>query len=630
MMEGRTYRNPWHKVAAAFFCMALGVGCALAFVVGQEGYVGMSAQPAAATSYLWSALGLAFGLLFWQAFGKRALGLRWLPLVGGLLFGVLNFLATTLFAYDDWPFLQSGGRLLLAALQCLGQGLPMVAALALMDALLRGGLMTREPKAGPLSLPLPRLRALYREHTAAFCMAMFALCWLPYLVLFYPGTMSWDMGEMIAQFFGQRPLEAWDPVFTTGILGACMWLGRLVGSDNLGALLYMLLQTAGLAFALGYGVAVMRRMGASRAVQLIALCFFGLVPIWGSYAQFICKDTLYTAALMVFALFTLELLRGERSLNTKWLIAYGAGGLLASLLRTNGIYVVLPTAVLVVAFGVKGRQRLQVGGALAGALALAFLFSGVVVPALGGTDETASGLYSVCFQQSARVLRDHGEEITPQEYAAIDGVLEAESLPEKYEPWISDPVKYTYRYYGQDSPDEVEALSAYTQAWLQMLRRFPSTYLEAFVAGNSGYYAFTSKYEGETYNNQAGNRFVFETHPQVSSNLQVHTQGISALETPRRLVAMAVRGMRHVPLLSLLLSCATYTWLLVGAGISVARQKKWRVLLGFAPALLSLGVCLLSPANDYFRYFLPIVAMAMPLLVASDGGREKPLKSNRG
>jgi len=26
-----------------------------------------------------------------------------------------------------------------------------------------------------------------------------------------------------------------------------------------------------------------------------------------------------------------------------------------------------------------------------------------------------------------------------------------------------------------------------------------------------------------------------------------------------------------------------------------------------------LGVCMLSPVNDYFRYFLPIVAMAFPL-----------------
>ena len=35
----------------------------MCFVVDTEGYVGMSALPAASTSYLWSALALCFALL---------------------------------------------------------------------------------------------------------------------------------------------------------------------------------------------------------------------------------------------------------------------------------------------------------------------------------------------------------------------------------------------------------------------------------------------------------------------------------------------------------------------------------------------------------------------------------------
>lgn len=68
----------------------------------------------------------------------------------------------------------------------------------------------------------------------------------------------------------------------------------------------------------------------------------------------------------------------------------------------------------------------------------ALLLSKVLIPALGIPDETASGIYSVCFQQSARVLRDHGDTVTPEEYAEIDRVLDAEKLPELYETNISD------------------------------------------------------------------------------------------------------------------------------------------------------------------------------------------------
>ena len=52
----------------------------------------------------------------------------------------------------------------------------------------------------------------------------------------------------------------------------------------------------------------------------------------------------------------------------------------------------------------------------------------------------------------------------------------------------------------------------------------------------------------------------------------------------------------------------------MGAAASLARRRKIRLLIGFLPALLSLGVCMLGPVNDYFRYFLPIAAMCLPLL----------------
>ena len=89
------------------------------------------------------------------------------------------------------------------------------------------------------------------------------------------------------------------------------------------------------------------------------------------------------------------------------------------------------------------------------------------------------------------------------------------------------------------------------------------------------------------------------------------------------LLALFARGWRHIPVLGMLYACALYTWTLVGAAVSLCRQKRWRMLAAFLPALLSLGVCMLSPVNDYFRYFLPIVAMTLPLLGAASRKEER-------
>ena len=211
--------------------------------------------------------------------------------------------------------------------------------------------------------------------------------------------------------------------------------------------------------------------------------------------------------------------------------------------RHNGVYLLLPTAV-VLAFVLRGNVRWLASAALGAALALVLMFNGLLLPALGITDATASGMYSAAFQQSARVLRDH--EVTAEEYAEIDRVLDAENLAELYEPNISDPVKYTFKQYGLGRQAETEALARYRETWLTMLAEYPLTYLEAFVAGNTGYYAFTPKIDAaRTYNYQGGIRFTFETIPAGDDPLDLHTAQIPAFAKARELLAIYARGWRR-------------------------------------------------------------------------------------
>jgi len=688
-----------------------GALCMLAFTVPPEGYVGISDPPLRAGSTVWCLYAAALAGLFWLYTGKRRARLSAGMMLTGLLFGAVNFLATTLFAYDTWDTLASAPALIRAALCVLGQAAVMAAGLALVCEWLEGVWDSRdkrpsvafaharpdapaghaqssadclpadasddwnaEPDAAHMATPamdlplpvmeptgdsspagrvadclpadasdalnaepdaaravtpdrfglrrryrrladrFPRLDAWRRRHPVASVALLLLVCWSPYLIVFYPGTIIWDMGEMLGMLYGLRPMTTWHPVFATWLFGGAVALGRLFGSDNLGAFLFTALQSVAMAYALARVIRLLRKFGLGPGWRLAALALFGLTPIFGSFAQAVGKDTLYTAAILMVTVYTVETLRFGAP-RGRALMGYAAWTLLACLVRNNGLYVAAGAAALVVAFGLRGRARLRVGGALAAALGLAIGFSGVLVPALGIRDATASGLYSVCFQQSARVLRDHADTVTPEEYAEIDLVLDAKNLPTLYEPVISDPVKYTFRQYGEGREAETAALTRYRQTWLSMLRKYPLTYLEAFVAGNSGYYAFTPKIDAaRTYNQQGGIRFVFETYELGADARYLHTTQIEALKTARTLLAAYSRGWRRVPALELFLFCPVYTWLLVAAGLSLARRGYWRALIAFAPALLSLGVCLLSPVDDYFRYFLPIVAMT-PLLL---------------
>jgi len=581
----------------------------MSFTPRQVGYKGISDLPASSSSYLWTALAVCFALLFHHVYMKKQLRLHVLPAAFALLFGLCQSFGNRLFAFDSWDM--SVLRLLLTLAKAVAMALPMAAFFTWLDHLLRSGLFRKETALD---------RMAPAKHEMLWTMLLLIVCWSPYLIAFFPGTVCWDLGEMVAQFFGKIPMDTWHPVFTTWVIGACVWLGRLVGSDNLGAFLYTALQTLMLSYALARSLQTMKKLGMNAIVRLCALVFFALVPLFGGYAQFISKDTLYTSTLL---LFTLSIVRIVSDTKHRYeALELFIWGLLSCLLRSNGLYVVLPTALVVIAFAVRGRERLVVGAGLASAVACALLFSNVLIPALGIRDETASGIYSVCFQQSARVLRDHADTVTPEEYAAIDKVLDAQNLPELYEPWISDPVKFTFRQYGQGAEAEKAVLSEYRQTWLAMMKKYPLTYAESFFAGNVSYYTFQPKINSaQSYNGQAGNRLLFETSELGNSRgydpAYLDTTQIGLLAPVRKLLAMFARGWRDIPILAMLYACASYTWTLVGAAISLVNQKRWKRLIAFLPALLSLAVCMLSPVNDYFRYFLPIVAMTVPLLCAA-------------
>lgn len=84
-------------------------------------------------------------------------------------------------------------------------------------------------------------------------------------------------------------------------------------------------------------------------------------------------------------------------------------------------------------------------------------------------------------QQTARYVKEFGDEVTEEERAAISAVLDYEHLAEKYDPRISDPVKELFKY----NPT-TEELRDYLSVWLKQFIKHPFVYFKATV--NQNYY----------------------------------------------------------------------------------------------------------------------------------------------
>ena len=420
-----TQRSIPRKVLFAAGCFLIAIFCSKAFVINPYLYIGKSAIPASTVDYLWSVYALALWALFYYTFGVLRLKPKAGETVFGLLFGVLNFFGTSLFAYDSWAFIGVTLSWAEVAFKCLGQAFTMVTGLTLVSALLAKSAEKHQTlKAKSFTMQrFPRLRNAYREHPVFMSATFLFICWVPYMVAFYPGTVIYDMCVIVRQFFGLEQLTTWHCPFTTLFFGSCIGLGRLLGSDNYGTLIYMILQSLLMAYALGACVGYLRRLGANRGWQLAALAFYGITPIWGCYAMMIGKDTFYTATLMLFMLQTLTLARegAQARLRIRDLVGYGTTAMLTCLWRNNGLYVVLPSILCIAAFLALGKNRWKVAASLGAGLAAAVIFLQVITPALGFVDNTGSAIYSICFQQTARVVRDHRQELTAEEMRQSSG-----------------------------------------------------------------------------------------------------------------------------------------------------------------------------------------------------------------
>ena len=113
----------------------------------------------------------------------------------------------------------------------------------------------------------------------------------------------------------------------------------------------------------------------------------------------------------------------------------------------------------------------------------------MLLPALKispGSDREWMGFF---YQQTARYVRDYPDEVTVQEWEAIDGVLEYDKLAEAYNPITSDPVKFdAYR-----SEQTWKERKAYFKAWFQQFLKHPGVYVEASINGCYGFFYPGSK-----------------------------------------------------------------------------------------------------------------------------------------
>lgn len=443
----------------------------------------------------------------------------------------------------------------------------------------------------------------FDKHPIKTSFIILFLCWSIYMIAFYPIILSPDPSYQLLQFFNLPtkyltyviPLSSkvhltnHHPVLHTMLLGGFLKIGCFFGNDNLGLFFYSIFQTLLLMSALVGTIVILKKENVSIRTRFILLMIYSFVPMFPLYAMSGVKDTLYTTFMIFYVLYLYEITKGE--IHFKWYhwFIFLLNMFLLSLFRNNGVYVILLSMPFIILYQKKVRKILLF-------LFVLFIFGffaydKVLLPSLKITAGSKREMLSIPFQQTARLVKEHSNELDKKDKQKIDKVLGYKTLSKRYQPEISDPVKNEYNPYTTS-----EDLKSYFDVWWKYLKKYPDVYIEATLNNIYGYF-----YPGKT------RWYLYTKYFPLIKEEKVVNYHYNSFENLRTVLSTYGNVFPYLPGIGLLSNIGFNSWILLFLCVYSLNKKNFPFVLCLLPLIISLLICIASPVNAYFRYAMPYI-----------------------
>lgn len=321
-------------------------------------------------------------------------------------------------------------------------------------------------------------------------------CWLPYVILLFPGVIHFDTGDQIAEYYGMSLYgmnagKIWDhhPFLDTYLYGWFASFGKaLFDNYNIGMYIYTLLQAVGFAFGIAWLLAYLGKTNLNRKLLHFFAAFFCFFPVVPMCVMSIAKDTTSAMLFVPWAVMYCKLVDSKLDLmrNPWFVVAFMLDGLLVALTKKLGLYIV----VLCLLALVIGKFAAKLKAALVALAVVLFVIVDMAIPkfvfqhinVVPGTPEAALALP---IQMMARAAYDHPDDISDADRDAVDNYIQYswDKIGRDYDPWLAVPA------IGWTVKGKVP-ISRFAKAWLDVGLRHPDSYLQGFFCLEAGWMTF--------------------------------------------------------------------------------------------------------------------------------------------
>lgn len=413
----------------------------------------------------------------------------------------------------------------------------------------------------------------------------------------YPGNTSTDSSWQIEQIM-TGVYSNHHPYYHTQLIRLCMMIGmKLSGGDmNCGVACYSLFSMTLLSLCFAYVAYTAYQITRNKGLVFVTLAWYALMPFHIAYSVSMWKDVPFGAAVTFFvvAIYRYLAFGAEKKLWDAVVAAVAAVGI--CLLRSNGWMVFAATVVLFgILFGKKHWKLLLIFIAILGGT---YILKHPVLEKLNVVQPDTIEALSIPAQQIARVIAG-GKELTQEQQALLEQVIDVSKVPEYFTPGISDPIKDLVRASGNQSYI-VEHKGEFLKLYVQLGLKYPYSYLFGWIDQTKGYWNGGYNY-WRWYLDTQGNNFGIVRQP--------------GSETVKHLVEEYFWFFEISPLLQAFLSIGLHSWLaLAGAYGAWVKRDRRALLVAAVPILVVLSLLAATPVYAEFRYAYSLFC-SMPFLL---------------
>lgn len=430
------------------------------------------------------------------------------------------------------------------------------------------------------------------------------LCWLPVWLAYYPGLWNYDPWQ-VSEFL-DKSYSKFHPLIHTLLLGKCYAIGVKLNNPNLGVILYDWVQMVMMSSIFSYTVLFVYNRTHNRIMSILAIVFYGLLPINSILVISSTKDVLFSGLMLLVTVLAIQYQEREKKITThKIANGFFIGFLLLVtvimlLFRNNAVHAYICFLAVGVYLAVVRKIRISSLIMIAACFIL-YISSDIALTSMLHAQKGKIGeALSVTSQQFGRIY--NCDNLDREAAEIINYYYDTESM--LYNPHLADSVKFNL-----ENVEDVGDLVPYIRGAIRLFTKYTRVSIDSYLYLTQGVWYLGDTSNAEIYGSGLESRQGYLLTDVKDGFGITHVSKFPELEEFME-NAFSANNYQNWPILSLLFSPAFYVWLFLLAYLAVRGNEKY-ILSFFIFYLLTilLGPCCL------IRYVYPFVVI-VPVMLA--------------